>query len=373
MTRSSAPAVVLLVAIVVATSVRAQTPAAPDYQALGSALRVRLLPDKSTLMAGESVSVSLEVTNVGSQAFQLLDSRLEEDGCFTDVPANVVRAVRADGFQAPLAPDRRSKYMVCNGRTKPPPMLAPGGAYRFSLFLPEWVRLSTPGAYTLIERRRLLLARAGDDRQSKDWCRVEVEARASLDVVPHERDGFGTMIATLGSRALGANEDAADSAMTALAAIDDEAVVDMLARAAVSRYYSVKFIALDALGRFATDQAFAALQQAVAKEEPALRHLAAIAIARSPHPRATQALFALADSPDVPIRNTVVQMLSHMDSTESLALLRQLATDPDPTVAREAQRYVGLRQVAGGKGVPESSQVLPPFGEPMPKAICPAN
>ena len=74
-----------------------------------------------------------------------------------------------------------------------------------------------------------------------------------------------------------------------------------------------------------------------------IRHSAAVALSRSPHPEAMKLLLSLWQDPYYAVRIDVLHALGKMKSAEALELLRKMSTDSNETVRNEALRYLKLR------------------------------
>jgi len=81
----------------------------------------------------------------------------------------------------------------------------------------------------------------------------------------------------------------------------------------------------------------AALSNSSAK---AVRHVAANALARSPHPQAKKLLFSMHEDPATSVRITVIQAAAQWETPESLALLKRHTQDEDHGVRNEAIRLL---------------------------------
>jgi HEAT repeat protein len=80
-----------------------------------------------------------------------------------------------------------------------------------------------------------------------------------------------------------------------------------------------------------------------------IRHQAAVALARSPHPQAKALLLSMQDDPATAVRITVIQAAARMETPESLALLKRHTQDSDLTVRGEAARLLKLRADGSAK------------------------
>lgn len=164
-------------------------------------------------------------------------------------------------------------------------------------------------------------------------------------------------IETLGAQMLAGPDR--DEARRRLSLIDDERVIPWYVRALKTSDYELKFEALDRLARFRADAALEGLKlgmttsgrdmgntsnpQVAQDIAVNIRHEAAIALARSPHPDAKKLLLTMAGDPAMTVRLTIVQTAQHMDDPRSLEILTALTHDADATVRGEAERCLKAR------------------------------
>jgi hypothetical protein len=169
----------------------------------------------------------------------------------------------------------------------------------------------------------------------------------------------GPAIDRLGKLMLAQSGRDSEAATRELSLIDDPRVVPWYAEAVKTRSYSLKFEALSRLSRFEGEEALEGIKIGMATRgadiantanatlaagsADNIRHSAAIALARSPHPKAKALLLSMENDPAVAVRLTVAQTAARMDTLESLALLKRRKADADATVRTEAARLLKLR------------------------------
>jgi hypothetical protein len=263
-----------------------------------------------------------------------------------------VTVKRADGLWV-----EQPKVGFSTGGLIGPKPLPAGETYVFRLFLPHWATFETAGIYTISCQRNLQLLRAGtgSDFAKQPTTDVMTEARARLEVEPRDPAALGRLIQDYGETMLRENGGKdGDEALLALAWIDDPRVVSYFRRALSIRSYAIKFAALHVLGKFATDEAFAALQagmktkaadldstsseQAV-RTAANLRTAAATALFRCKHPKAREFLLAQRKDEAEGVRITVLHALGTMPPAQAAPLLQEMMNDPSVRVREEAQRY----------------------------------
>jgi hypothetical protein len=169
------------------------------------------------------------------------------------------------------------------------------------------------------------------------------------------------IIRELGSRLLEKDSRISEEAIRRLSLIDDERVIPWYLKAMETNNYGLKFAALDRLSRFNGSEALRGLKKGMTTQGPDIgncandalaaqladnvRHSAAGALARSPHPDAQRLLMSMWNDPYYGVRIEVLHALGKMRSEESLALLGKMTRDADQRVRDEALRYEKLRSV----------------------------
>jgi hypothetical protein len=185
--------------------------------------------------------------------------------------------------------------------------------------------------------------------------RVLIPTRAE----PLDPATLGPRIDALGAKMLAEDTRLSEAAARDLSLIDDPRVVPWYVKAVKTDDYDLKCKALDRLGRLEGDAALEGLKVGMATQgddigncrTPAvagscaenIRHAAAGALARSPHPKAKALLLSMEEDPAMAVRLTVLQAAARMEGKESLALLKRRTRDGDATVRSEAARLLETR------------------------------
>lgn len=325
------------------------------YQAGPWSVDVTVVPDKPAILLGEPTSLSYVVRNLSSEDLQLLvggdyQNELGRPASFQ------VRVMRSDGRWV----DQPKAGFSTGGLVGPKPLPA-GGTYAFRLFLPHWATFELAGSYTVTCRRTLQLLRAGSgaDFAKQETRDIETEAKAKIDVEPPDPAALGRLIAEHGETMIRARgEKEGDDAVLALSWIDDPRVVPYFRRALAIRSYAIKFIALHALGKYATDDALAALQAAMktkpadldyatpeqaARSAASLRAAAAGALGRSKHPKAREFLLTQRNDEAEDVRIVVLHVAATLPAAEAVPILQEMSRDKSTRVREEAQRYLASR------------------------------
>ena len=316
-------------------------------------LEVAVTADQSSISLGEPTWLSFTVSNLSDEPLQLLvggDDRnqLGRPGSFT------VLVVGRDHQRVPQ-PDAG----LGTGGLVGPQALPPKGSHVFRLFLPHWAMFAEAGAYAITCRRLLQVARPTTGREflQQPTSDVLVEARTDLQVLPRDAARLGQLIRERGETMLReAGARGGDEAVIALAWIDDARVVPYFRGALKIPSYALKFVAVQVMGRFATDEACEGLKAAMAvtaadfsyaEEEKSpelaarIRHAAAGALGRSRHPAAVEFLVAHRRDESEHVRVAVVNAIARLPATRALPLLEEMARDRSPLVVEAARRHLG--------------------------------
>ncbi len=215
----------------------------------------------------------------------------------------------------------------------------------------------------------LEVAKEKDDRKERGirWHgRLDLpRVRIPTEPEPVDPATLGPLIDDLASKMLAKDARVSDAATRGLSLIDDPRVIPWYVKAIKTDSYSLKFNALDRLSRLEGDEALEGLKigmdtrgedigncstPAVARSLAVnIRHAAAGALARSPHPQAKALLLSRHDDPATAVRITVIQAAARMDTPESLELLKRHTRDADATVRDEAVRLLKLREDGSAK------------------------
>lgn len=326
-------------------------PPAPKIDA--SLVEVTLVPEKKAMMLGEPNFLLLSVRNRSRQNWQV-----QVGGDYRNALGRPESfKVKVTDAQRKLVPQPDAGPTM--GGLMSPQKIPSGGSFAFRLFVPDWATFSHAGGYRVQASRILQLSL---DTPGADWhvntTNVLKSASCRLEVVPRDEVKMGAVIAKLGHTMLGSDYDQSASAARTLSYIQDERVIPYFVRALNTRNYDLKFTALGALGKFKSDEALQALKVGMAMRAPDIanastpevaaslaeniRHAAASALARSPHPEARAFLISQRHDSSRGVRITVLHALGAMPPAQALPILREMAQDKDKSVADEARRTIAL-------------------------------
>lgn len=317
-------------------------------------IKTILAPDKTRVMLGEPVYVSFIVHNQSAQDLQVIVGGNYRNLLRT--PGNFTVTVQGENGKAVPQP---SAGMSMGGIAGPKKMPAKG-KYVFRLFLPHWASFEEVGTYSIVAKRTLKLSKHTPGRWDSREKTIDVQAQAStrIEIVPQDREKMGQLITALGDTMLGMQSDTAEPAALMLSYIQDERVVPCFVRALKTRSYEKKFTALRALARFRNEAAFQALKKGMeTKAEDIgsattwkvatqlaknIRHTAAAALARCPHPGAIPFMLSKRNDPSEAVRITILHVLGKMKPEDAIPILQEMSHDNSKRVSEEAKRYLRL-------------------------------
>lgn len=333
---------------------------AAPYRAGAWNLDVSVAPDQPAVMLGEPAWLSFTVKNLSDENLQILvggdyNNELGRPSSFQ------IKTTRSDGRWV-SQPD----VGLTEGGFVRAENLPAHGSYVFRLFLPHWATITETGTYTIACHRTLQLIRAGADFRQQPTTDVVTDARTTLIVQPRDAEQMGRLITALGEAVLRAEgSKPGDESVIALSWIDDARVVPWFRRAFAIRSYALKFIAVQVLARFATDEALEGLQEATraraadfdteagdnAKELATKIRVAAIgALSRSKHSRAREVLVAQRRDEEAAVRLAVLRAIASSSSAEAIPLVQEMTRDPSAGVSDEAKRYLTALWRRAGAG-----------------------
>jgi hypothetical protein len=313
-------------------------------------IEVKLVPDKSKVMLGEPVFLSFVVENHSKEDLQLTvggdyRNRLGRPESFA------VTVTDEDGQQI-VRPDAGQTMGGLGG----PQKLPAGKHFVLRLFLPHWAKIEKIGRYDISAERVLKLGKFDPNGYDLHIPTLDVPGKAtsSIEFIPANRYRMGDFIDEAGSSFLAGKWEA----QTTISYINDERAIPYLVRALETSIYDMKFVAVDALSKFNSDSAINAIRRALKTtgkditntttreladtSAEQIRHATAVAISKSPHPAAKQALLSLRHDHNPAIRNTVVQYASKLNSTEAIPILEEMSHDSELRISDEALRYLRM-------------------------------
>lgn len=317
-------------------------------------IEVTLVPDKPTIMLGEPIYLSFVLKNHSEE-----DLNITVGGDYRNALGRpesfTVTVMGQDGKTVP----KPSAGMNFGGLIGPK-KLPRNGDYTFRLFLPHWAMFAKPGDY-VITAKRILTLRAGPInswRLSEKGTDVEVQGETNIRVVRPDPREMGKVIRGFGNTMLEKGHSDSEAATRALSYIHDDRVIPYFIRAFKTRDSSLKYAALGALSRFEGDAAYRVLKEGIGTQgedignttsiEVAnqvaenIRHAAASALAKSPHPRAIPFLLSKRNDSSEAVRMTILHVLGKMTPKRAIPILQEMSQDQNKRVSDEAKRYIQL-------------------------------
>ena len=198
----------------------------------------------------------------------------------------------------------------------------------------------------MVAKRTLVLIEHGEEQWhlSEKSTRVKTEASTKFRVVPLDEVKMGDIINRLGSAMFSKYTNESEEASDALDYIQDERVIPFFIRASETNRYVLKFSALSALSKFDSESAFMALQKGLETEgeHNNIYHVAAGALARSPHPGAIPYLLSKRQHPYDGVRLTILHVVGKMKPDEAIPILMDMVHDESERIRAESKRYLEL-------------------------------
>lgn len=320
-----------------------------------SLIKVSLIPDKPAIMLGEPTFLSFLVENRSEKHLRVIVGGDYRNSLGR--PESFTVTVMGDDGKKITQPDSGGNF----GGFEGPQELPAKGSYTFRLFLPAWADFKKPGKYSIVAERLLKIV----DSKTIDWSDetgtldLEVNASTEIQVTPLDDHKMGELIAAKGEAMLNETPQESESAEAILSSIQDVRVIPYFIRALKTRRYDRKFSALQALSKFDDEGAFDALKlgmetsgndigdtttpELARSSAAGIRHAAAGALARSPHPDALSFLLKQRNDESPAVRNTILHALGRMPPEDAVSILREMSQDEDVGVRNEAKRYLKLQ------------------------------
>jgi hypothetical protein len=294
-------------------------------------VQIRLTPDKNTIMLGEPLFLSFEVTNLSGEK---LGVRVGGDyrNRFGRPDSFMVSVVGADGKALP-----QLEVIGMGGLVGWEP-IEPGATYTFRLFLSHWAVIERAGSYRVHVTRKMSFASYAPNRVPKGDYSMVADVNAEITVVPADENKMGGVINSLGSVMLDVSDPRAGDSAIALASIQDKRTITYFAEA-VRRFrafgtqkyphveYTVAARSIAALATYDDDRAIEALRGAMDSPSEDIRWHVANAFGDSRHKSALKLLLKMQDDYFWMVRVCVAIGLKTVKTKEAQAVLQKLAKD----------------------------------------------
>ncbi len=310
-------------------------------EAHGCPIEVTLVPDEPSMIAGAPLWLTLRATTTCTKKLGVLDGG-DYRNRFGRADSYKLTATRDNGSTlAPLDPGPSF-----GGMSGPRP-LEKDKPFEKRLLLSHWFEIAEAGRYTITATKTLLVGEGHTSPDEKDKAQIGVHVATTIEVRKGTTEEMGLVIDVIGLKSL-TQGDAADEAVRALGTIHDDRTVPWFVKLASGPRESSRMYGVWGLERYGTDEALAALEKALDGGDKALENAAAQTIAKNPHPRAWDVLWARKDHPNDDVRLTVLHTLARKnDLPDRRKRIEGFTTDRAPIVQQEARRY--LRDLGHGK------------------------
>jgi HEAT repeats len=304
-------------------------------------MQVSLKPDKKTIMLGEPLFFSVEVTNLSAEKLCIgvgadYRNRFGRPNSF-DV------AVRRSDDDSELP-----QFEVFNfGGISGCDPIESGETYVFRLFLAHWANIERTGSYRINVKRTMSLSTYDRSAGSPKYS-MKANLNSEFVVVAADENRMGGVISSLGSTMLDSSDPGAIDSAEALASIHDKRVISYFAEAVrkfgdfgyddpFSREPSITLKSIAALGDYDDDSAIEALHGAMDSPVDFTRVALAAALNDSPHRSAIKLLLKMQNDKDSSVRASVAYGLSKLATEESRAALQKLLKDENEDVRNAAK------------------------------------
>ena len=304
-------------------------------------IQIRLKPDKKTLMLGEPLFFSFEVTNLSGERL-CLALGADYRNKFGRPDSFRVTVSTEDGAELPqLEVISLGGFFHC-------PFIEPGATYTVRLFLSHWASIERPGSYRINVKRQTSFS--GDEPSGLRTRKYSMlaDVNAEFVVVPFEKNRMGEVISSLGSVMLDSSDPRAAESAQALASIEDDRVISYFAEAlgkfsdSKSCCYNfnedvIRSRSIAALGTYDDDRAIEPLQTAMNSSNEWTRQRVATAFGHSPHKSAFRLLLRMQDDSYWFVRHTVALRLATVKTIESRTVLHKLLQDENEEVRKASK------------------------------------
>jgi HEAT repeat protein len=172
-----------------------------------------------------------------------------------------------------------------------------------------------------------------------------------IKVIPTDDAKLNEIIDLLGKKMLNLNEDAAPL----LGLIHDKRTIKYhiqflekikgFEKSIQSVITSGKLWSVRSLGYYDDDAALEAIKSLMSSPDKDRRHVVAVALLSSPHPKALNLLLLMQSDEDADVRLNVVYGLGKIESAESTSRLREMLKDKEQKVRAKAQEYLAERKI----------------------------
>ncbi len=302
-------------------------------------IQIRLTPDKKTIMLGEPLFFSFDVTNLSGERLGL-EVGGDYRNRFGRPDSFMVSVIGADGKALP-----HLEVIGMGGLVGWDP-IEPGATYTVRLFLAHWAVIEQTGSYSIYVSRKMNFSSYASTHAD---YRMDASTNAEFSVVPADDNKMGGVINSLGSVMLDDSDPrAADSAL-ALAHIQDKRTISYFADA-VRKFgesqaatlfdddYLIASRSIAALATYDDDRAIEALRGGMNSQSEDIRWRVANALGDSSHRWARKLLLKMQDDYFWMVRVSVARCLKDVKTKEAQAALQKLLKDGVKEVREAAKQ-----------------------------------
>ncbi|HEY0429275.1 MAG TPA: hypothetical protein VGC76_15955 [Pyrinomonadaceae bacterium] len=308
--------VVFLILLAVGDSVRAQNYTTSD----GFSFEVSFSADKTEIMVGEPVYLSMGVKNLSNVDFCIVDggdyrNNLGRPQSFS------IEAVHDDNLKVPVPEIKfwMGGLISCRKAEKN------GGTFVFHLFLPLWAPFETPGNYILTVKKLLIIrdynVKSEYFKELFSETNVPVKLETKIKVIPTDYEKMGKIIEFWENELNQPGEF--DRAVRALIYIDDKRTIKPLISIAKKDYQ-----AMLRLADFDDEEAFHAIVAEIKNADDRTRLSVADALSISKNPKAYDYLLKMRGDEYEYVRLRVMNFLGEKGTAESLKIFKEMADEP---------------------------------------------
>ena len=327
-------------------------------------IEVSIKPEKSEIMVGEPTSLVFTVKNLSDQDLYELEPGLWVNGIGANGYPGRPESCQLTATDPAGAELNVLEYGASRGMTSARNLVAPGKTWSKKMFLPFWFEMDEVGKYTIRCRVKMKIGTFDDPiyaTQPKRSADTDVDLTVPLELVPYDDQKMGQLIDSLGQSIVDDrrlfNDGSNGSVVEQLSVIEDLRVVKYFVQTVSELDRSTRFHSLRVLAKHNSDEALRGIEIGLAttgadmrpgsttdevaeSSAESIRHSAALALSRSPHPKAKTRLLSLLDDSNDAVRLTAVQCLGDQKDPGSLNRLKQMTSDSNEYVRSEAIRYI---------------------------------
>lgn len=318
-----------------------------------AAVEGRFAPDKSTLVLGEPVWITLRLVNHSAAPVHFIEA-VNRGSLFHNEYLFAVR--NAAGHEVgPALP----RAISINGMVHDV-AIVPGETFQQRLFLPDWFTFRRPGSYTLTYKRAFQFfrsppfERSGGPRESGPIVRVVTTI--PVRVLPANVAALGVIIHKLGEQTLSPDGAARDEAAMSLSVIPDPRIVPILVEL-LSRsdppggfnnpdgYFTEdsKCFAIAGLSQFPGNASAGALLTVLNQNDEDLRRAVGAALRKMRYAdRVIPPLRRELKSPSASVRVAAIHALGATQDVRAFAPLVNALHDREADVRYEAASALGM-------------------------------